>query len=150
MADMYADMWLDGCEWDEDVGWFNPWGGRINRDIKCKYCGRRGFHWKQYENVWRLSSPTTGRIHSCKAYKEKNKMDTTNIQFLCNKCNVSVGNMYWYVDGKYLCSKCVNKHDTYFNFDDRFKVALERIAKDGMEQPRSVTVKIAREALGVK
>jgi hypothetical protein len=69
MAEMYADMWMDGCEWDDDVGWFNPFGGRVNKNIKCKYCGRMGFHWKQTEQGWRLFTDN-GRVHACKKYKQ--------------------------------------------------------------------------------
>lgn len=69
MADMYADMWLDGADWDEQIGWINPWGGRANCNIKCKYCGRGGYHWKQTEQGWRLFT-SNGRMHSCKKYHQ--------------------------------------------------------------------------------
>jgi hypothetical protein len=40
------------------------------RDVKCKYCKRRGFHWEQDSSGWRLKTKS-GLIHKCKAHKEK-------------------------------------------------------------------------------
>jgi hypothetical protein len=37
-------------------------------DIVCKFCGKRGFHWIETTNGWRLAT-MTGRIHSCKKFK---------------------------------------------------------------------------------
>jgi hypothetical protein len=37
--------------------------------VYCKYCKRDGFHWDLTDTGWRLIT-ITGRIHSCKAYRD--------------------------------------------------------------------------------
>jgi hypothetical protein len=34
------------------------------RRIVCKYCGKKGFHWKQFDGKWRLADKE-GELHSC-------------------------------------------------------------------------------------
>jgi hypothetical protein len=80
IADMLLDQSLmelldenDGPYDDE----FEPepgWGAEhlcTIQIVRCKYCGRSGFHWEKIENHdWRLHSKT-GRVHTCTAYNER-------------------------------------------------------------------------------
>ena len=37
--------------------------------VRCRYCNRDGFYWRETEAGWRLTTPT-GKIHICSAYKK--------------------------------------------------------------------------------
>lgn len=65
-------MWEDTDTWDErDLEGVDdePEPG----PVKCKYCGKRKFHWGYIMGTpckWRLYTPT-GQLHTCKAYQAK-------------------------------------------------------------------------------
>ena len=72
----YADLTLDQYGWDDEDDEFLDYDksgyvpSRRGRTVKCKYCGRRGFVWKETDAGWRLAT-RTGKIHVCKAFHAK-------------------------------------------------------------------------------
>ena len=69
MAEYYSDYWMDYE--DEYPNYNYPSYKPFNPNKKCKYCGREGLVWKQHADVWRLVNPSSGRIHTCKKYKNE-------------------------------------------------------------------------------
>ena len=40
--------------------------------VRCRYCNREEFYWRETEDGWRLTTPT-GKIHICSAYKKEGR-----------------------------------------------------------------------------
>lgn len=63
MADWIAESWGDGPpDWRDDYI-----DGPIiyhQKEIDCKYCGKRGFIWTETPKGWRLQG-MDGKIHNC-------------------------------------------------------------------------------------
>jgi hypothetical protein len=39
-----------------------------------------------------------------------NSPDTTAVKYYCSECNKELGNQYYWIEGKHLCSKCFTGH----------------------------------------
>lgn len=61
--DHEGDAWAS-LDWDDPDVW-------APHPKTCKYCGEKGFYWKQTPNGWRLAKK--GEIHTCKLRRRKTK-----------------------------------------------------------------------------
>ncbi len=59
MADMLTEQYDDDWEHEQDDR---------AEGVRCKYCGRHGFQWSKTEFGWRLMTPRTGQLHTCKKH----------------------------------------------------------------------------------
>ena len=37
----------------------------------CRFCHKDGFSWSKTKTGWRLITPVTRKVHSCKPYRQK-------------------------------------------------------------------------------
>ena len=65
----------DMADFINDDGWDDRDGDHYQSNFKviCDYCKQHNLHWVRVDSSrWRLATPT-GKIHSCKAYLEKQR-----------------------------------------------------------------------------
>lgn len=64
MADFYIEQHMNA--FPDDF-----WVRKESSRPVCKYCGMRGLKWKETDSGWRLVTPVTELVHTCKEYFEK-------------------------------------------------------------------------------